>query len=455
MARNTAEPKLPPTPMEPAKHPDLGTALIPKERYTCAEYKAAEDRDLWPKVWLLAGFASDLVDPGSYFTYEVGRESVLIVRQQTGEIAAFHNVCSHRGNRLVEPGMGNAGSFTCGYHAWRFGIDGSLDRAVDPETFLQGCPADALGLEVVRCDQWGGFVWINLDPGRDGKSESLREYLENIPEHLDPYHFEEMKILNEFTIETQCNWKTSMDAFHESYHIFGTHPDTLDVNDDVNVQYDCYGRHSRMLLQLGVASPRHPEYGKITDTIRRHFLASAGIDSESFEGGALDVRPAIAKAVREIQGPAMGADFSELNDAQLVDDFHYSIFPNVTFNIFGRSAWLFRHRPHPNDPDKMFFDFFNLVRMPKAEIPRPERETHVASDDLLLEPVGGGGELLAQDTYNLPRIQQGMHSSGFQGLHLGEQEIRIRHFHRNLDRYIESERGTAGEITRGRKQLDD
>jgi hypothetical protein len=146
--------------------------------------------------------------------------------------------------------------------------------------------------------------------------------------------------------------------------------------------------------------------------------------------------------VREIQGPAMGADFSELNDAQLIDDFHYSIFPNVTLNIFGRSAWLFRHRPHPSDPDRMYFDFFNLLRAPAADIPRPENVKAVATDDLVLEPVGGGGELLAQDTYNLPRIQQGMHSAGFRGLHLGDQEIRIRHFHHVLDRYVPAEAAT-------------
>ncbi len=200
-----------------------------------------------------------------------------------------------------------------------------------------------------------------------------------------------------------------------------------------------------MLLKLGVASPRHPEHGEVTAQIRDHFLATAGIDGENFEGGANDVRPAIAKAIREIQGPAMGVDFSELHDAQLVDDFHYSIFPNITLNIFGRSAWLFRHRPHPSDPNKMFFDFFNLVRLPNAPIPRATHEHQICSDELTLDPLGGGGELLAQDTYNLPRIQRGMHSSGFRGLHLGDQEIRIRHFHSVLDRYIDAstEEGTS------------
>lgn len=432
MSSAKAPAKLPPTPLEPAPTPRLGQAPIPKQRYVSREWAELERRHLWPRVWLLAGLASDVPEAGDYLTCEIGRESVIVVRQPDGRLEAFHNVCLHRGNRLVEPGRGRVRRFTCLFHAWRYGIDGRLEAALDPETFPQGCPAEELDLRRVRCEGWGGFVWINLDPD----AEPLADHLGIVPAHLDPYHFEEMKLLGDHTIEIECNWKTSMDAFHEAYHIYGTHPDTLDVNDDVNVQLDCYDRHSRMWLKLAVASPRHPEHGRITASIRDHFLANAGIDGATFTGSAKDVRPAIARAVREIQGPAMGADFSELHDAQLVDDFHYSVFPNVTFNIFGRSAWVFRHRPHPSDPDRMYFDFWNLVRLPNADVPRPEHRFHVNRDDLLLDVVGGGGELLAQDTFNLPRIQRGMHSSGFRGLHLGDQEIRIRHFHSVLDRFI-------------------
>jgi len=133
MASEPAATKLAPTPMERAPVPDLGTALMPKERYTSRAYKALEDERRWPTVWHLAGFVSDLAEPGSYFTYEVGKESVLVIRQESGAVVAFHNVCMHRGNRLVEPGRGRAGSFTCLFHAWRFGIDGTLEHALDDE----------------------------------------------------------------------------------------------------------------------------------------------------------------------------------------------------------------------------------------------------------------------------------------------------------------------------------
>jgi phenylpropionate dioxygenase-like ring-hydroxylating dioxygenase large terminal subunit len=434
MSAPVANDRLPSTPLDRQPTPSFGSELISKQRYISAEFAARERDKMWNRVWLLAGLERDIPSPGDYFSFEIASESVLVIRQRDGGLAARYNVCMHRGNRLCEPGRGHVSRFTCGYHAWQYDLDGSLASVQDPDTFPQGCPKERLSLRPVRCDSWGSFVWINLDPD----AEPLRDYLDIIPEHLDPYHFEEMRVMNDVTVEIPCNWKTSVDAFNEAYHIAGTHPDTLELNDDTNVPIDCYERHSRMLLQLGVASPRLASHGQISDVIRESFLRRAGIDPDRFEGGAQDVRPAIAKAVRDTQGPALGVDFSELLDAQLTDDFHYVIFPNITLNIFGRSAWLFRHRPHPSDPNRMYFDLFNLVRLPNADLERPDHEFHQCSDDLRIDLLGGGGDLLAQDTYNLPRIQQGMHSAGFEGLHLGDQELRIRHFHSVLDRYLDA-----------------
>ena len=156
--------ELPPTPLGREPRPDLGHAKISKQRYTARSYMEAEQAALWPRVWLLAGFERDLPEPGDYSTFEVGRESVIVVRQRGGGLRGFHNVCMHRGNRLVEPGRGSARSFTCLFHAWRYGIDGGLEEALDSETFPQGCPPDSLSLREVRCEAWGGFFWVNLDP---------------------------------------------------------------------------------------------------------------------------------------------------------------------------------------------------------------------------------------------------------------------------------------------------
>lgn len=420
------------TPLDRAPRPPLGTAPIPKERYVSADFARLERERLWPRVWLLAGLESDVRSAGDYLTCEIADESILVVRQPDGGLRAHHNVCMHRGNRLREPGRGHTRLFVCQYHGWRYGLDGALVQALDPHAFPQGCPRESLDLRSVRCETWAGFVFVTLDTA----APSLREYLGVLPAHLDPYHFEEMAIVDDYTIEIACNWKTSLDAFNEAYHIAATHSDTLPYNDDVDVPIDCYERHSRMILKLGVQSPRLRATGTINADIQQHFLARYGIDPATFQGGPDDVRPAIAAAVRATVAPALGADVSQLHDAQLSDDFHYTLFPNVTFNLFGVSAWVFRHRPHPDDPDRVLFDFWDLLRAPAQAIPRPAHRHVVLTDDVTLDLVSGGGKLLGQDLYNLPRIQAGMRSRGYAGLHLGDQEIRIRHFHHVLEGYL-------------------
>jgi len=428
--------------MERAPVPELGTEPIPKERYTSASFAQREWEGLWTKLWLCAGRASDVPEPGDYMTFEIGSESILLIRQPGGSIAARYNVCMHRGTRLREPGRGHVEHFTCLFHGWEYGLDGRLLRAQDPECFPQGLPADALSLKPVRCSTWAGFVFVCLDP----HAEPLLDYLGVIPEHLAPYGFEAWKVAYECTIEIDCNWKTSVDAFNEAYHLAATHTWTLEFSDDVNTRYDCYERHTRMIFPEVQASARHAGAGTVTSGIREMFLARVGVDVDAFQGGAAEARAAYAEAVRKL-APTLGADVSQLGESQLCDDFHYTVFPNLTFNAHALFTWVFTHRPHPSDPNKMLFDFLSLVNAPGQELPRPEKQRFSTARGDTLAGECEGGELLDEDLYNLPRIQAGLRSRAFEGLHLGTQEVRIRHFHKTLMGYLDAR--TPPAATRG------
>jgi phenylpropionate dioxygenase-like ring-hydroxylating dioxygenase large terminal subunit len=415
---------------------DAGFEPIPKERYTSRAFAEREWERMWTRVWLLAGRASDVPEAGDYLTFEIGPESILVVRQRDGSLAARHNVCMHRGNRLRPPGRGHAERFACSFHGWEYEIDGALRCALDPGSFPQGLPPDRLRLQPVRCETWAGFVFVCLDPD----TEPLLEYLGVVPAQLAPWRFVEWSIAHDVTLEVPCNWKTSLDAFNEAYHIAATHRWTLEFSDDVGTRYDCFERHTRMIFPEAQPSPRHPGHGTVTPLLAELFLKRFGIDPAGIRSVA-QARAAIADAIRK-QGPALGCDFSGLDESQLNDDWHYTVFPNLTLNVHAQFTWVFTHRPHPDDPNRMFFDFVNLVRAPALRIPRPERERLRVEDGASLAHIPGGN-VVDEDMGNLPNVQAGMRSRAFRGLHLGTQEVRIRHFHETLMRYL-GEEGAGG-----------
>lgn len=405
---------------------DFGTAMIPKEKYTCPAFMEREWAALWTKVWLLACREDAIPEPGDYYVHDVGRESILVVRQQDDTVRAFYNVCQHRGNRVAPPGLGHTDdTLKCGYHHWEYDLSGRISRIPDIETFPQGAPCH--GLVELACDSWGSFVWFTMNP----EPEPLLEYLQPLPDQLDRYHFERMIMTRDWTVEWDCNWKTSVDAFNESYHVQGIHPQLLYYLDDYKVRIDCFGRHSRYIVPFATVSHRVGETTEIPPLIKL-IMRDADMDPADFDGRVEDVRRAVQHWKRE-HGPEAGLDYSELEDDQLTDDYNYLIFPNVTLNTHADDLMLFRHRPHPTDPNRMYFDLQNFRLLKSDEEPprRRPRHRHFKHGEKSL------GLVLDQDAANLPRVQAGMHSTAFEGLWLGKQETRIRHFHKVIADYLE------------------
>ncbi len=416
----------PGTPVDKAPDPEIAEEVIDQRRYFAPEFMRLEWERLWTKVWLLGARELDLPEPGDYLATEIGAESILIVRQRDGSFRAFYNVCQHRGNRLRPCGLGTTGqshSFVCSYHHWEYELDGSIRRIPDIDTFGQGKPPYGLG--EVRCDTWGGFVWYTLD----ANAPPLLEFLGPIPQHLDPYNFNAMVQTRDITVEWDCNWKTSVDAFNESYHVQGIHPQLLWYLHDLDIQIDCYERHSRYLIPFGTLSPRVRKPPSIPEPIKT-IMKSAGMDPADYDGPIANIRRDVQKHKRSY-GKTQGKDYSRLNDDQLTDDYHYTIFPNLSLNVHADDFWIFRQRPHPTDPDRMFYDIMTFELVPQgAQWPERAEHRRWKHGDRSI------GTVLDQDAANLPGVQAGMHSKGFRGLWIGRQELRIRHFHKVLDDYI-------------------
>jgi phenylpropionate dioxygenase-like ring-hydroxylating dioxygenase large terminal subunit len=416
----------PATPAGKEPDPDLGTAIIDPSRYTSAEFMRLEWQRMWTKVWLLGGRECDIPEAGDFIVSEIGRESILLVRQHDGTIRGFYNVCQHRGNRLADCGVHKSAeskTFKCQYHHWEYELDGAYHRIPDLDTFEQGKPPHAL--TPVRCDTWAGFVWftLNEDP------PPLLEYLAPLDQHLEPYRFERMVQTRDVTVEWNCNWKASVDAFNESYHVQGIHPQLLWYLNDIDIQIDCYERHSRYLIPFGTLSPRVRTPPSIPEPIKV-IMKTAGMDPADYDGKIADIRRDVQLWKRK-HGASQGRDYSRLNDDQLTDDYHYLIFPNLSLNVHADDFWVFRQRPHATDPDRMYYDIWTFELVPEGEEwPRRAKHQHFRHGDKSI------GLVLDQDAANLPGVQAGMHSNGYKGLWLGRQELRIRHFHKVIDDYL-------------------
>ena len=428
-------------------HIDNGTEPLDPGRYYTQEFMDLEWDRLWTKVWLIAGVVSDIPEAGDYLMYKIRHEEIIVVRQEDNSIKAFYNVCPHRGNRLVFNNLGSIAQFTCAFHSWQFELDGCLKKITDEETFKPDVIKHRPGLTPVRCETRAGLVFVNLDDDAPPLSERL-----GLPEgYLEQYHLDKMKVVRHVVAEWNANWKNGVDAFYETYHLHAIHPQTQGVMADIGTQYDLYPHGcQRMIVPIGCKSPRVSDQDSVDDGLR-YMMASEGMDETDFPEDAHQVRAAIAAHKRQ-RSEKLGFDYSHFSDTQLMDSWATGIFPNVQIGMHPEGCFLMRFMPHPTDPQRFYYDTMTLFRPagdPNYRAPdwmglpedldlsgeiRPDTEYYAVGEDANL------GEVLSQDVELLDAVQVGTRSRGFKGCLWGEQEQRIRHYQREVDRYIDGEK---------------
>ncbi|MGC6512453.1 MAG: aromatic ring-hydroxylating oxygenase subunit alpha [Parvibaculales bacterium] len=426
---------------------DLGRDVVDPSRYYSRDYMEQEWQRLWPKVWLLVGVTPDIKEPGDFFTFKHGHEEFIVVRQEDDGIKAFYNVCPHRANRVCLTEQGSMDKFSCPFHNWQFGTDGRNINITDEETYDAELIAHRPGLTEVRCDQLGGLIFINMD----GTAPPLKEWI-GLPEgYIENYEIEKMNVVRHVRSEWLANWKTGVEAFYETYHLPHIHPQTQGVMEDFS-QVDLYPNgFSRMIVPIGVKSHRVADQESI-DPYQAHMMMEAGIDPESFDGSAKDVRAAVQQAKRE-RGKKFKLDYyDKMTDGQLTDSWATGFFPNVQIGMHPEGVFIMRFVPHPTDPERFYYDnmtLFRYVNDPGYTVPgwmglpedtdvsgdiRPEIEHFAADQQADL------GEVLDQDVELIHSVQEGVKSRGFKGPLWCEQEDRLRHLEKEIDRYMAGEK---------------
>src|SRR5689334_20820506 len=177
-------------------YPQLGTGPVSYEDSISPEFFELEREAIFRRTWLNVGRVEQLPRVGSYVTREIdaARTSVVIVRGADDEIRAFHNICRHRGNKLVwqdYPGEETSGAcrqFQCKYHAWRYDLEGQCTFVQQEEEFFDLDKSD-YSLAAVRCEVWEGWIFVNFDAS---DTMPLREYLGELGRGLEGYPFDKL-----------------------------------------------------------------------------------------------------------------------------------------------------------------------------------------------------------------------------------------------------------------------
>lgn len=226
------------------------TTLIP-DAYYRDEFFAVESDQVWNSGWVCIGYECQVRRPGDVHVAEANKQSVMIVRDKEEKLHAFHNVCRHRGSRLVSEDT-RCSVIRCPYHSWGYSLDGRLlgapyfqgldvppqaaeqfkMRAEEQGTF---CKED-YGLIPVRVDSWGGLLFVNLS----GDACSLDTWLGDLPERYSRHPLNELQLVRSKQYQIAANWKLVAENFMEYYHLPWVHPELCNISGFEN-HHRCQG----------------------------------------------------------------------------------------------------------------------------------------------------------------------------------------------------------------------
>jgi phenylpropionate dioxygenase-like ring-hydroxylating dioxygenase large terminal subunit len=437
--------------------------FVPKEAYISPDWVKLEAEHLWPRVWQIACRLEEIPNPGDFVTYDIANDSIIVVRTSSVSIRAYYNVCPHRGRRLTE-GCGHVSGFQCRFHGWRWNLEGENQLVLDRKDWGACLSDDDIRLGQVRLATWAGWVFINMDDD----AEPLEKFLAPIPETLKNFEFEKLRFRWYKSVRLPCNWKTTIEAFNEAYHVAQTHPQLLAyINDYTNSA--AHGRHGTFWYTNEMSMYQSPRLNKTPPTdyrqlileyveefdknlaalvTPRRYAAAQRLRTEvSADASPTEVLTKWAAWTREA-AEAEGAGWPPVT----LEDMKKS---NVDWHIFPNSVFLhrtidgvlwYRARPDGANPDSSIFDVWSLVRYAPGAEPPLKREFYADWRDY-----DGWGRILRQDFQNLEQVQSGMKVRGFKGLRPNPvQEIPITNFHRALREFITE--GVAASRDRAKMQ---
>src|SRR5262245_4174617 len=397
-------------------YPELGTGPVSYEDSISPAFYELEREAVFKRSWLNVGRVELLPRNGSYFTKElqVARTSIIVVRDMKGRVRAFHNICRHRGNKLVwtdfprEETSGTRRQFTCKYHGWRYDLEGALTFVQQENEFFDLDKKD-YGLVPVHCEVWEGFIFVHLAKKPE---QPLRDFLGPMVLSLEGYPFHKLTERWYYRSEVKANWKIYMDAFQEFYHAPVLH------------MRQSPAKYANAAREAGFEAPHYRIDGP------HRLVSTAGIR-------AWEMDPDLRKRVDEIcrgglfgpwDGPDLGALPPGVNPARCdpwgLDSFQ--LFPNFTILIWGQ-GWYLTYHYWPTAHDSHLFE--GTLYFVPAKTPR-ERIAHELT-------AASFKEFGLQDANTLEATQSMIESRVVDQFPLNDQEVLCRHLHREVAKWVD------------------
>lgn len=306
------------------RYPELGRGNIPIGPYIDPAFYELEKKHLFKKTWLHVGRVEEIPKTGDYFVREIAAcdASVIVCRDRSKQVRAFHNVCSHRLNRVAYEPAGTTRKFFCKFHGWAYDLDGSL-TGVPSEKHFMDFDKKCNGLTPVSVDTWNGFIFINLDPN---PSVSLKDFMEPMFAGMESYPFERFTACFAWNTVVNCNWKVALDAFQETYHVAYLHgrsiADSLDL-DEEGILHPIDALCGEYHRRLSIAGNPNTVYGN----------PQAGTDANSASSVVSQQQETgrqIAKKALKVSAGGTKLDFS---DVVLPELLNWTKAPNWAFDI--------------------------------------------------------------------------------------------------------------------------
>ena len=194
---------------------------LPTSYYLDDAHHQREMASIWRNNWVYACRSSEILTPRSYRTFELGDQSIFLVRDETGVLRGFYNTCRHRGAALCQNTHGKfpPAGIVCPYHNWRYGLQGQL-RQTSSHLHPEGFELENFSLYKVAVTEWNGLVFVALTP----EPPSFGTHFDQPLQRFDSWRLGELVSGHTFRKVVACNWKVFWENYNECLHCPGVHP---------------------------------------------------------------------------------------------------------------------------------------------------------------------------------------------------------------------------------------